>query len=204
MVVALLALFVALSGTGYAAIKINGTQLTNRSVAAKKIRKNTLTGREIRESRLGTVPRARNTTRLGGRDSSGFLASNATAADSSQLGGLGPSSYVRRECDQNSGQIKGFAAVDAATGFSGTFTVVPGYNCSGQSVEARRLSLGRYEVRFNGSPVTRGVATSLVPGFSADMVSLTNEGPGLFLVYILDPVPSPGAFVDHAFTMITP
>jgi len=64
--------------------------------------------------------------------------------------------------------------------------------------------MGRYEVRFNGSPVTRAVATSIVPGFSADMVSLTNEASGLFLVYILDPLPAPGAFVDHAFTMIAP
>jgi hypothetical protein len=64
--------------------------------------------------------------------------------------------------------------------------------------------MGRYEVRFNGSPVTRGVATSVVPGFSADAVSITNEGPGLFVVYVLEPVPSPGAFVDHAFTLITP
>jgi len=204
MAVAVLALFVALGGSSYAAVKINGKNLTNRSIAAKKIQKDSLGGTEISESKLDTVPRAANASRLGGRAASGYLTSDATAADSSKLGGLGPSSWVRRDCDQNSGQLKGFAAVDAAAGFSSTFTVVSGYNCSGGTVEARRLSMGRYEVRFNGSPVTRGVATSVVPGFSADAVSITNEGPGLFVVYVLDPVPSPGAFVDHAFTLITP
>ena len=39
-------------------------------------------------------------------------AHTATAADSSKLGGLGPASWVRRDCDQNSGQIKGFAAAN--------------------------------------------------------------------------------------------
>jgi hypothetical protein len=35
-------------------------------------------------------------------------------------------------------------------------------------------------------------------------VSITNTGPGLFTVFILNPVPSPGAFVDDAFTLIAP
>jgi hypothetical protein len=52
--------------------------------------------------------------------------------------------------------------------------------------------------------VTRAVATAVVTTFSADMVSITNEGPGLFLVYVLNPLPAPGAFVDDAFTLIAP
>jgi hypothetical protein len=204
MVVALLALFVALGGSGYAAIRVNGKNIKSRSIAAKKVKRNTLTGKEIRESKLGTVPKAKNATTVGGKSASAFLAAGGTATDSSKFGGLAPSSYVRRECTVNSGQIKGFAAVDAAPGFSATFTQVSGYNCADQTVEARRLSMGRYEVRFNGSPVTRAVATSIVPGVTADMVSIINEGPGLFVVHVLDPLPAPGAFVDHAFTMITP
>jgi hypothetical protein len=33
---------------------------------------------------------------------------------------------------------------------------------------------------------------------------VTNQSPGLFTVYVLDPLPAPGAFVDDDFTMITP
>jgi hypothetical protein len=68
-VVSVLALFVALGGTGYAATKINGSDLKNRSVAAKKLKRHTLTSTQIkanslgasaiRESTLSTVPRAR-------------------------------------------------------------------------------------------------------------------------------------------------
>jgi hypothetical protein len=194
MVVALLALFVALGGSGYAAVQLNGKNIKTRSIAGKKLKNNTLTGRQIRESRLGTVPRARQAITLAG----------GTAPNATNLGGLPPSSFVRRECNQASGQIKGVATVSASATFPAAFTQVTGYNCSGQSVEARRLSMGRYEVRFNGSPVTQAVATPIVAAFKADMVSVTNQAPGLFTVYVLDPLPAPGSFVDDGFTMITP
>ncbi len=62
-VTATLALFVALGGSSYAVATLNGRQLKNRSVRAGKIARNTLTGTEIRESRLGQVPSA---ARVGG------------------------------------------------------------------------------------------------------------------------------------------
>ena len=204
MVVALLALFVALGGTGYAAVKVNGKNIRNHTIAGKKLKRNTLTGTQIRESRLGTVPRAGYALTLAGRGPSSFLSAGGTASDSRRLGGIAASGWVKRDCNSNTGQIKGSAAVDASAGFSGTFTQVSGYNCNGQKIEARRLGMGRYEVRFNGSPVTRAVATSIVPSATADMVSIVQEGAGLFQVDIIDPLPPPGAFVDHKFTMLAP
>jgi hypothetical protein len=65
-VMATVAVLVALGGSSYAALTINGAQLKNRSVRAIKIARNTLGGTEIRESALGKVPRARNADRLGG------------------------------------------------------------------------------------------------------------------------------------------
>jgi hypothetical protein len=219
MAVALLALFIALGGTGYAAVKVNGKNITGRSIPGKAIRKNTLTGSEIRESRLATVPRAskattattatnatnaKNASTLAGSAPSAFLAAGATAADSSKLGGIAAAGFVRRECATTTGQIKGVLSVDASAAFPAAFTAVAGYNCSGQTIEARRLSMGRYEVRFNGSPVTQAVATAFVTAFKADMISLTNTAPGVFTVYVLDPLPAPGAFVDDDFTILTP
>jgi hypothetical protein len=64
--------------------------------------------------------------------------------------------------------------------------------------------MGRYEVRFKGSPATQAVTTAIVTSVEADMVSATNQGPGLFTVYVLDPLPAPGAFVDDSFSLITP
>lgn len=52
MVVALVALFVALAGSGYAAAKLNGKKIKNRTVTGKKLKRNTVGGTEINESRL--------------------------------------------------------------------------------------------------------------------------------------------------------
>lgn len=78
MVVAMLALCVALSGTAYAAAKINGKNIKNRSIAASKIKKNTLGANEIKESsiagKMPTVPSATTATNA-------TNATNATHAD---------------------------------------------------------------------------------------------------------------------------
>ena len=63
--------------------------------------------------------------------------------------------------------------------------------------------MGRYEVRFNGSPGRKRWPRRWWPD-QGRHVSVTNTGPGLFTVYVLDPLPAPGAFVDDGFTMITP
>jgi hypothetical protein len=70
MVVALIALFVALGGSSYAALTINGKnikngsiagkKLKNRTITQKKVKKNTLGGTVINESKLGQVPSAAN------------------------------------------------------------------------------------------------------------------------------------------------
>jgi hypothetical protein len=64
-VMSTLAVFVALGGSSYAALEINGSSIENRSIPAKKLKRNSITGREVRESRLN-VPRARRADRLGG------------------------------------------------------------------------------------------------------------------------------------------
>ena len=56
-VVATMALFVALGGSSYAAVKISGSKLKNRSVAAKKVKRDALGGTEVNESKLAQVPR---------------------------------------------------------------------------------------------------------------------------------------------------
>jgi len=64
-VVSLVALFVALGGTSWAALRISGSQIKNRSVSGSKLKRNTVGGTTIKESRLSKVPRARRADRLG-------------------------------------------------------------------------------------------------------------------------------------------
>ena len=82
--VALLALFVALGGTGYAAVKVNGKNVKTRTITGKKFKSNTLTGKQIRESRLATVPRARRATSA----TSATTAGTANALAGGAAGGL--------------------------------------------------------------------------------------------------------------------
>jgi hypothetical protein len=65
-VMSTLAVFIALGGSSYAALTINGNTIKNRSIPGKKLRHNTLTGAQIKESRLARVPRAKRATMLGG------------------------------------------------------------------------------------------------------------------------------------------
>jgi hypothetical protein len=226
MIVALLALFVALGGSSYAAVKIGardiqrgavGTRaIANNSIRSADIHDATVSGADVKDDSLTnadidntnlsaksaeTAARATTATTA----TSASTASNAANADNAgKLDGLDSTDFTRPTCTSQTGALKGIVTIAASPAFSGTFTAVPGYNCSGQSVEARRLSMGRYEVRFNGSPATQAVATAIVTSIKTDMVSVTNQSPGLFTVYVLDPLPAPGAFVDDSFTLITP
>lgn len=66
MVVALVALFMSLTGSAFALV-ITGKQVKNGSLTGPDLRRNTLGGREVNESRLATVPRAKVADTVGGR-----------------------------------------------------------------------------------------------------------------------------------------
>lgn len=66
-VMSTLAVFIALGGSSYAAVTINGKSIKNRSIAGGKLRHNTLTGTQIRESKLARVPWAHEADRVGGQ-----------------------------------------------------------------------------------------------------------------------------------------
>jgi hypothetical protein len=83
-----LALFVALGGSSYAALRIDsgdiannsvrGVDVRNRTLGERDLRRNTLGSRSIRESRLGRVPRARNADRVGGLTAADLILSCPT------------------------------------------------------------------------------------------------------------------------------
>jgi hypothetical protein len=112
MAVALLALFVALGGSGYAAVSLNGKNIQNRSIAGKKLRPNTLGGTEINEVKLGLVPRAGNANLLTGLGPDAFLAASGKATDADRLDGEDSASFLRAtakaaDADKLDGQDSG-------------------------------------------------------------------------------------------------
>ena len=59
MVLSVIALIVALAGTAYAAGKVNGGSIVKQSIGGGKLKKNTLTGYQINNQKIGTVPAAK-------------------------------------------------------------------------------------------------------------------------------------------------
>jgi hypothetical protein len=60
------AVFIALGGSSYAALKLTGRDIQDGSLTGRDLKPNSVGGKRIRESSLGTVRRARNAERLGG------------------------------------------------------------------------------------------------------------------------------------------
>lgn len=117
LVIALIALFVSLGGTGYAALTITGRNVKNRSLTGADVKRDSLGGAEIREARLGTVPRAAAAARAdhargadhaatSGRAASADRAGHAASADraasaqsADTLAGHGPGDFARAADD---------------------------------------------------------------------------------------------------------
>jgi hypothetical protein len=75
-VVATLALFLAVGGTGaYAVSKIDGSDVRKRSLSGAQFKTNSIGSRVVKESSLRPVPRAQNSARLGGQPAERFLVS---------------------------------------------------------------------------------------------------------------------------------
>jgi hypothetical protein len=72
-VMATLAVFIALGGSSYAALTITGRDVKDRSLTHRDLKRNTLGGGTIKESRLGKVRRARHADRLNGLSAARLL-----------------------------------------------------------------------------------------------------------------------------------
>jgi hypothetical protein len=156
--IALAALFVALGGTGYAAVTINGSSIKNGSIAGKKLKQHTLTGKQINLKKLGTVPAA---TKAKTASTATNATTAATAANAAELGGVAASGYLKTGCGSNT--IQGYATLDETQAtFPTTYTsaapyLVSSFDCSGQSVEVKKVGAGVFDVEFPGATGEVGI-----------------------------------------------
>jgi hypothetical protein len=136
-------------------------------------------------------------------------ATNATTAtNATALGGIAASGYTRNDCASLTGQIKGFATVDASATFSGTFTGIQGYNCSGQAIQAKRIGTGDYEVQFLGAGPQIAIGNIDLPSNGTPgivgSVSIRTLGSGDFEVYVYNPNAGGNHLDDEQFSIVTP
>lgn len=160
LVISLIALFVSLGGTGYAALTISGKNVRNESLTGKDIKRGSLGGSDVKNGSLGGSDVKGNS--LGGRQvkesSLGKVAAAVTAdaagsaANAGALGGSPATAFARRL----------FAVVDGVS-------TVPTVTRSSGGVTVTRLGSdgsGEYTVRFPQN-VSR-CAYSVTPGDARD------------------------------------
>jgi hypothetical protein len=170
LVIACLALFLAMGGVGYAALKLKPNSVRTRNIKDAA----------VTESKIA-----------GGAVSTGKLAANAksplagTADNALQLGGASPSAF-QGFC--KAGSIKASLVINT-TGLpvSPNFTNEPGFNCFQpgnltSSVQIRHAALGTYIVRFvgNSGPNNSGsaVISNLDTGYSVAFAGTDLGAPG--------------------------
>jgi hypothetical protein len=209
MIVALIALFVALGGSSYAAIKIstknlrtgavNSRVLKNNSAKSGDIRNESLTGSDIKTDSIKNADIDNSTLQAKTADTANKATTADSATNATSLGGVAAANFTQRTCTSQTGAVKGFARIAASAAFSATFTttgVENPYNCSDGTIEARRLGVGTYEVKFNGaSPVLAFVSVleDGIPTLTAVTASVVT--PGTFRVQSF--VTSSGTSVDN-------
>jgi hypothetical protein len=106
MIVGVVALVIAMAGTSVAAFKVRSGDIVNGSIRAVDVRKNTLTGAQLRENKIGTVPSAH---RAGRADSAG----SADALTPAGAAALKSRWLLINEQGQIEEQSGGFTILDA-------------------------------------------------------------------------------------------
>jgi hypothetical protein len=201
MIVALIALFVALGGTAFAVQQINGSALKNRSVSHVKLQKSTITRAELNLKALGTLPKAAVANKATSATSATSADDANFAENSGKLDGQGPDFWQKACAD---GAVKGYAIVNGDTNFPSDYVSDSGnvpqkFNCTGGAVEAKRVSVGNYRVRFGGNTAAIAVSNSYGPGSFDEYVSVNQEDTGEWEVVIHN---SSGEPTDHHFTIL--
>jgi hypothetical protein len=181
LVVAFVALFAAMGGFGYAAVKLKPS-----SVKTKNIKPGAVTTDRIADGAV-TTPKL----------SPDAVAPNAAnAMNAAKLGGAAPG-----ECQ--TGWLSGSLTVDTVP-LNGTLDepiAVPGFDCASKAADAvtiQREAVGQYTVTFAGNDADVGISTSA--GANA-VTATTRIDPGVFLVKVWNN--GDAAFVDgKTFSLI--
>jgi hypothetical protein len=155
-VMASIAVFIALGGSGYAAAKFNGKNIQNHSIIGKKLKSNTLGGTQINEAKLGTVPSAANAGNAGllaGHGPDEFLGAGAKAADANKLDGKDSTAFLgatakAADTDKLDGRDSA-AFLGQGTGSTANAVGLQWYSYFGNTSQSHDYEFGQMLLRTN-------------------------------------------------------
>lgn len=171
MVVSMLALVVALSGTAIAATKmVDGDSLIKKnSLSGNRLVDHTITGQQINLSKLGTVPSANHATSASHATSAGTATSArtatsaATAANASKLGGQLPSAYIPASEATRSGFVRADGGQTVTVETFGPFKLTLTCTSAGGGSFAAELNLTPSvpNSEFENTPLAEGTPNEI-------------------------------------------
>jgi hypothetical protein len=216
-----LAVFLVLGGgTAAAASLINGNRLVNRSVGGAKLRNNGVSGRQVKESSLGTVPRAKNAnnaTRLAGIPAPGFLRATGKAADADRLDGADSTRFVRGTGVTVVRKGMSIPATDASSftlvaTLNGLGTVAAACSNGGRDITVRYTSTTQARQfvtddhsAATGAPVTEGVtlgASGVRLVSASDVAATPDYALSGRLTTVRDAAAGDSAEIDYSAVML--
>lgn len=172
-VVATLALFIAVGGSGaYAVSKIDGSDIRKRSLSGMQFKSNSIGGRVVKESSLRPVPRAQNAARLAGQPATRFLDSCPQS-----FGETKPVGDVCIEVQPRSPEFYGSAALSCA--------LVDNRERAGRRLPTHQelmAALARPDIQLApGGELTGEVYPSSIPG-EVDVLYISEENGNVGIV----------------------
>lgn len=173
---------------------LTSTDIADGTIASVDILDSSVTSADIAASAVGFTDLAPSSV------SSSTVINNSLGGDDINESQLNLGNLCRTGLIHSWARVKGSSTMPSTYTTSSTY-VDTTHNCSGGTVEVRRVSEGIYNVRFGGDPAALGQGTSY-NGSSGDfdnIVSITNPA-GVFIVYVVD---ASGAVEDGWFVITT-
>jgi len=191
LVVGVIALVVATSGSAFAAGKlVSGDSLIKKdSLSGNRVRTGSITGKQLKLSSLGTVPSAKNAQELGGHPASAFVMSGGSGG----TGGSGGGPVV------HSGLVTAAGGQTATLGSFGPFTVTLKCNDDGGGTfdsEIDVTSSSSSSEAFD-TPLTAGTPQQI--GDAGPDSQFSDNAGGTLVEFVAAPAVYMGYLVDSIF-----
>jgi hypothetical protein len=199
---ALLALFVALGGSSYAALSVGSKQIANNSVRSKDLRNNNVRGRDIHKATVrGTDVRdgdlkgrdVRDDTLTGADVKESSLATVPSAQDAQTLTGKPASAFLGSDKQLRTGLIKLLHGDTKTVASSGPFTWKAACTDDGGGNTGLTVTLESTEANSFAGDFGGGGTLPVSPGSPATVFTASDSGPHYTIGFPLSAVAPSGA-----------